>query len=128
MARVKVTFHKCIQDSQDFGSDDEHMVSRVFFTVEAGGRVHRDVHADLKQTVGSDYATGPIEVGPPVGYAGPFSHAAFARTAEAYFRGLVGAGGSGIRIQGASNVRMQNNAFLRQQVVEFEASGREGGW
>lgn len=128
MARIRVTFHKCIQDSQDFGSDDEHMVSRLFFTVEAEGRAHQGLHADLKQTVGADYATGPIEVGPPVGYRGPFNQAAFARAAEAYYRGLVGAGGSGIRIEGASNVRMRNNTFLRQQTVEFEASGREGGW
>lgn len=128
MARIRVTFHKCIQDSQDFGSDDEHMVSRVFFTVQAEGRVHRDLHADLKQTVGSDYATGPIEVGPPIRYGGPFNQAAFAKAAEAYFRGLVGAAGSGIRIEGARDVRMRNNTFLRQQAVEFEASGREGGW
>lgn len=28
---ARITFHKLIQDSQDYGSDDEHMVSRAFF-------------------------------------------------------------------------------------------------
>ena len=31
---ARVTFYKCIQDSQDYGSDDEHMVSRIFFFLE----------------------------------------------------------------------------------------------
>lgn len=127
MARMKVTFHRCIQDSQDFGSDEEHMVSRVFFTIETEEQVY-EAHTDLKQTVGSDYATGPIEVGRPVGYPGPFNHTAFANAAEKYFRGLVGAGGSAIRIEGARNVRMRNNTFVREHSVEFEVSGREGGW
>ena len=34
MAKVKITFHKCIQDSQEYGSNDEHMVSRIFFSIE----------------------------------------------------------------------------------------------
>jgi hypothetical protein len=29
MAKVKITFQKCIQDSQEYGSNDEHMVSRI---------------------------------------------------------------------------------------------------
>jgi len=33
MSQISVTFHKLIQDSQEFGSDDEHMVSRAFFKI-----------------------------------------------------------------------------------------------
>lgn len=36
MSKAKIIFHKCVQDSQDYGSDDEHMVFRVFFNLEIG--------------------------------------------------------------------------------------------
>jgi len=36
MSKAKIIFYKCVQDSQDYGSDDEHMVSRVFFNLEIG--------------------------------------------------------------------------------------------
>jgi len=38
MLTAKITFYKCVQDSQDYGSDDEHMVSRVFFILEIGDK------------------------------------------------------------------------------------------
>jgi len=97
MAHVRVTLEKCIQDSQEHGSDDEHMVSRVFFSVEADGS-RSNGHVDIKQTVGSDYETGPIEVGAPAGYAGPFNHDVFRGEVTAYFRDCVGSAASGIRL------------------------------
>ncbi len=76
MSQISVTFHKLIQDSQDFGSDDEHMVSRVFFTIEVNDKSYPAVYCDLKQTVGSDFESGPIEVGTPQGvkYSGSFNY------------------------------------------------------
>src|SRR2546426_6904428 len=105
MPRLKVIFDRCIQDAQEFGSDDEFMVSRVFFTIEVGGRTYGNLHANLKQTVGSNYATGAIEVGPPIGYDGSFNHEAFAEAAKRYYRSVVGPGATGIRIEGdAQNI------------------------
>src|SRR5882672_7037844 len=106
-----VTFTKCIQDSQDYGSDDEHMASRIFFDLEVDGQPRLGLHVDVKQVVGSSYETGDIEVGRPVGYRGPFNYIAFRDAVERYFRSLVGSAGSGIRITGGSNIRMRNNTF-----------------
>ena len=46
-----------VQDAQEYGSTDEMMVSRVFFSVEVKrepGQVekHGDLHANLRQAVG----------------------------------------------------------------------------
>jgi hypothetical protein len=131
MPKATVTFEKCIQDSQDYGSNDEHMVSRVFFTLDIDGRMHTGLFVDVKQTVGSSYEVGPIEVGSPKGtsYRGPWNHGAFCTAIEAYYRGLVGSAGTGIRIgSGATNIRMRNNAFIRQSIVEFDISGPETSW
>lgn len=130
MTKIKVTFHECVQDSQDYGSDDQHMVSRVFFSMEVGGKRYAGLYADLKQAVGSDFETGHIEVSPPRGakYRGPFNHDAFSKGAENYFRSLVGSKGRGIRIEGGGNIRMRNNRYSMPMTVEFEVAGADVAW
>jgi hypothetical protein len=131
MATARLVFEKCIQDSQDYGSDDEHMISRVFFTLEVGGKRYDGLHADVKQTVGSSYEDGPIEISSPRGssYKGPFNYDAFRAAVEKYYRSLVGSSATGIRIgSGARGIRMRNNIFQRQKVTEFEVSGTDVSW
>jgi len=49
MSRIKLNFHECIQDSQEYGSDDEHMVSLIFFSIEVNGEQYEELfHIDLK--------------------------------------------------------------------------------
>lgn len=127
MGIAKLTFHKCIQDSQDYGSNDEYMVSRVFFTLEIGDKKF-DLHADIKQTVGSSYEKGTIEVSAPKGYSGPFNYEAFRDATEKYYRSLVGSLGRGIRIQGGTNIRMRNNIFIHEKQVSFEVKEGSEGW
>lgn len=127
MGTAKITFYKCIQDSQDYGSDNEHMVSRVFFTLQIGDRKF-DLHADIKQAVGSGYEMGPIEVGQPEGYSGPFNYECFRDAAEKYYRSLVGSTGRGINIQGGANIRMRNNTFIQKMSVECEVVEGSAGW
>jgi hypothetical protein len=141
MAKVKVTFHECIQDSQEYGSDDEHMVSRVFFSieiskVESGEKkieTYDNVYANLKQTVGGKFEETPIEVSPPYHssgklYSGPMNYEKFRKAAEGYFRKLVGSQGSGIRIEGGGSARMYNNRFRQEYSVEFEAADTRSAW
>ena len=115
-----IRFYECIQDSQDFGSTDEHMVSRVFFDLEINGEKYEGLSADLKQLVGSAFKDENIEVGPPRGYDGPFNANEFAKAAKEYYLGLVGPSASGIRIgEGATNIRMRNNRFIKELRVEI---------
>ena len=120
MKKCKVIFYTCIHDSQDYGSDDEHMVSRVFFDLEIDGKIFKDLCVDLKQTVGSDIETGIIEVGPPKGYSGSFNHIAFRDAAEKYYRTLVGSPGRVIHIEGGSNIHMRNTTLIQEMIFEFE--------
>ena len=108
--KATVTFTPCVQDSQDYGSNDEHMVSRVFFDLEVDGKIHSGLYADLKQVVGSNYETGDIEVGLPHGYPDPFNHLAFRDAAEGYFRSLVGP-----RVQGSAS-RWRLHPDEKQQI------------
>jgi hypothetical protein len=123
---------KLHQDSQDYGSDDQHMVSRVFFTITVGGKPVGDgntvpFYADVKLVVGGDYEKDELEVGKPMNYRGPWNQAAFAKAVARYVRRCVGPNASGIRIEGGGSVRMRNNQFSIFDVFSFDANEVMGG-
>jgi len=133
MPKVRVTFKECIQDSREYGSDDEYMVSRVSVDIAVDRADQGRFMADLKQAVGTDFDTGSIEVGWPVDvethkpYRGPFDQTRFAEAATKYFRELLGSDGWAIKLwPDRTNVRMQGNRFIRKKVVEFDAIARQG--
>jgi hypothetical protein len=127
--KAKVTFRKLIQDSQEYGSNDEYIISREFFDLEIGGKRHSDLYVDIKQTVGSNFETAPLEVGSPHDYRGPFNYDAFRDAAEKYYRSKVGSQGRGIRTGAdATKFRMWNNLYTEDWTVEFEVAGNEETW
>ena len=129
MTNARVTFKRLVQDSQEYGSNDEHMVSRTFFDLNVNNVEYQNLSVDIKQMVGSDFETSPLEISKPTGYEGPFNHQAFRDAVEKYYRSLVGSSGSGIRIAGgASNIRMQNNTFVKEMLVEFNISKAGSAW
>ncbi|MGB9846525.1 MAG: hypothetical protein ACPLRH_03355, partial [Desulfotomaculales bacterium] len=110
------------------GSNDEHMVSRVFFSLEIDGRKYENLHVDIKQPAGSNYESSPIEVYPPQGYEGPLDYEAFRKAVEEYYRSLVGSTGLGIHIAGGTNLRMWNNVFIKEVTVEFAVEEKDAAW
>jgi len=112
MGTTKVTFRKCIQDSVDYGSDDEHMVSAVFFDLEINGQTHPDLSIQIRQIVGGS----TLEIGDLRGYTGPLNRRALHEAVEGYFRDVVGPQG----LEDSAGGRMQNNVFLEEKTVEFE--------
>jgi hypothetical protein len=116
MTTATVTFHKLIQDTQDLATanpNENHMVSRAFFTLQVGDAQYPDMSVVLRQPFGTDYASEPVEVEKPSGsYNGNWDHNAFRDAAEDYYRGAVGAQGRGIRLgPNVQNIRMRNNTF-----------------
>ncbi len=128
MIKVKILFHKCLQNAQEYGSNDEFMVSRIFFSLQFPDKQINDIYTDIKLTVGDQYEGGNIEVGQPQGYSGPFSYSAFRDAVAKYYRHLVGSSASGIHISGGSNIRMYNNWFYTPMTAEIEIDETKGGW
>ena len=77
MPTAMIQFHKCVQDSQDYGSDEEHMVSRVFLTLEAEDQTYPNLTVDIKQAVGEPFEGGVLEVSRPRGYHGSLDYQEF---------------------------------------------------
>jgi hypothetical protein len=120
MPTATIHFKELIQDSQNYGSDDENMVSRVFFDLQVDDKKYPGAYANLRQTVGAT-ATDPIEVSAPAGYVGPFDHEKFRAEVEKYFRGFFGSPGSSVNLgPGGKKVRMRNCRYRKLASVSFE--------
>ena len=132
MATIKITYTQLVQDSQEYGSDDEHMISRATFDLEFEGEVYSNCTVDIKQTVGSDYDSGPLEVFNLQGYDGPNDVSKMQFNTEVLYRSLIGSQGSGINFDSnSSNIRMQNNTFNINRTFEYmieNSSTLSGGW
>src|SRR5919108_831874 len=105
---ARIHFEQLLQDSQSLRSGDDHMVSRVRFSLEIKGRKFPGLHVDLKQSVGAT-EDDPIEVGQPHGYKGPMNYDGFRKCIEDYFRHCIGASGMIRLSKRDSNLRMKDN-------------------
>jgi hypothetical protein len=125
LMQAEVRFKEMIQDSQDFGSDDEHMVSRIIFDLVLDEARYENLFVDVKQVAGSSFESYPLEISYPASYQGPFNHEAFRDAAERYYRNLVGGQGSVIHIGSGAKIRMRNNRFVQPVVEHFEISAEK---
>lgn len=117
--KIKVIFNKLVQDSQEYGSNDEHMVSRAYFDLEIGGEKYPNLFTNIKQTVGSKLSDENIEVSSPVGYSGAFNYDGFRKAVIDYYGKCFGSQGL---VRGGGNVkglRMYNNIYEVTMVYEF---------
>ncbi len=152
---VELTFEGCVQDAGEYGSDAEWMVSRLFFWIRREGAQPGDFAEDLRraasyrferirieppeayngpmlyvevrQRVENDFETGPLEVGPPVGQAGPLDQSAFARAAAEYFRSVASDTGKMLRredgrpldgsLRETAHVRLRHNVEVSRRTV-----------
>jgi hypothetical protein len=121
MATIGVVFNSVVQESQVLGGADEHMVATLHYALTCDGEYVGDFSSRVKQTQDSDFETGSIEVEPPEGYDGPFSHLKFAQLAEDYYRRASGA--SGVHITGSASVAWTDNIYEESYSAQFTAEG-----
>ena len=46
--RVRVKLKKCIQNQHEVGSDDAHMISRIFYELVVNGKKQGSFYSDIK--------------------------------------------------------------------------------
>jgi hypothetical protein len=157
---IQLTFEACIQDAQEYGSNGVWMVSRLFFWIRreegtpsgdfpadlrrvAGDKFDRTriapppdytgpiAYAELRQRVGEDFESGPIEVASPVGSPVPLDEAAFHKHALAYFRSVAAESGAMMRLgdgrplrggtRPTAHIRLSNNVWAKRLTASIEA-------
>jgi len=120
MPRAQLIFTMVIQDSEEFGSDSDFMVSRVFFDLRVGIDLHTGLHADIKQALGPEYEDPPLLVSIPQSLAGSVSYEEFRKHVERYYRESFGSSGSAFRIGKGTKVRTKDNIISRRSVADIE--------
>ena len=120
MSKALLIFNTIIQDSQDFGSNNAHMVSRVFFDLRVGADLHVGLATDVKQAVSDDHENAPLEVSLPQSLAGYVSFIDFREHVEQYYRESFGSSESSFRIGPGTKARMMHNVVNRRSVAELE--------
>ena len=131
-----IQFYKVIQDSQELGSDEDYMNSRLFFHIQiidlasesAPSIVYENLFCNIRQPAGTDYETEPIEVEYPNDFDIKIPYFPFREAAEKCYRACVGSSSSGIVIEGEGHVRMRNNIFGVHYVERLSMPEYGGGW
>jgi hypothetical protein len=130
MPKVLLIFNKIIQDSREFGSNNQHTVSRVFFDLRIGANLRTDFSSDIKQRAGADNESDPLEVSVPQSLANLVDYSELRTLVEQYFHASFGSAGSAFQIGPGTDIRMMHNIVNRNEVAEIEFIGRkeESGW
>jgi len=125
MSTLKITFNKCVQDSQEYGSDNEHMVSKVFFSLNG-----KDYECIIRQPYGESFSfeNDPVEVESPDELKKLMNYGQFRDEVEKYYRNLVGSQAKAIGIHGGQGIRMTNNTFIISHTVEIDEAEPSGAW
>jgi hypothetical protein len=109
MARLIVRVKYFVYNATEFGSNDEIIVSRIFYDMSVNGQKRGEFYSDLTHRVDT-LEPEAIEVTQPSGYTGPFNHAAFADKLIAYYQGI------------ASSMQRANQRIIMPVEVEVQAA------
>ena len=128
MITIGIEFEQLQQISQVMSGDDRHMISRVFFSINVPGNNRFSTFSEIKQTIGAEFGTHPLEVSRPSMYRKAWNHNAFRDLVEKYYRSLIGTSGSGINVPINSTGMMSQNVVRQFMSAKIEASEDPGTW
>ena len=127
MPTATVAFRRCIINVPEYGSDDEHVGSRVFFDLNVEGEGYANLHVDIRQLVREGTENEPLLVTRPEGYEGPFNFQVFQGLVEFYYRHAVGGKWGMFGRQGLS-MRLEGWTIEQEMLVQFEVFDEEAEW
>jgi hypothetical protein len=90
---------KCIRinlrKTSTFGPDENQIDSLIEFDLRIGDECLRDLSTEVRQPIGTDFQSQPLEVGNVIGYDGPWNSEEFREICERYYRAVIGSCGVG---------------------------------
>ena len=124
MPIATLAFRRCVVNSPSYGSDEEHVITRIFFDLQIGDAAYANLSVDVRQLVREGAETEPLLVSRPEGYEGPLNVSVFNGLVEFYYRQAVGEkwgmfGDTGIRM------RLEDWVIEYEMLVQFEVSDEE---
>jgi hypothetical protein len=90
---------KCIRINlkriSTFEPDENQIGSLIEFDLKIGDECLRDLSAEVRQLIGTDFQSQPLEVGKVIGYDGPWNYEEFREFCGRYYRDVIGSSGVG---------------------------------
>lgn len=125
MPVATVVFRRCVMNSRDSESDEQHVGSRMFFDLRIDERVFVNICVDVSHLVGDGAQNEVLLVSRPEGYDGPLDFPVFQSLVEFYYRQVVGDRWS---MFGNKNIRMRLEDWVleHEMLVQFEVPDEEG--
>ena len=121
MTRAIINFIKLKQDFPEYGSNEQYMVSRVFFDLNVDGKSYTNLYSNIKQKIGSNFESEPLDISAPVGYDGKLNFEVFRAIVDTYIRSLIVNGEKCFnKVVAPSHIRMYGNTFESQLKVPFD--------
>ena len=128
MATATVAFRKCVINSQEYGGDDKHLASRVFFDLDIEGEGYANLYVDVRQSKTTDLKEESLEISGPYGYDGPFNCEVFQASLEFYYRQVIGEKGAGWDVLIGGPLQFEGWTIEQEMLVQFEVAESERGW
>lgn len=124
MPVATIAFRRCVVNSAAYGSDEDHVGSRVFFDLLVEDSGHVNLYVDVRQLAREGTEHEPLLVSKPEGYEGPFNYQVFQCLVEFYYRQAVGEkwgmfGNKGLRM------RLEDWVIEHEMLVQFEVYDEE---
>ncbi|RMH05821.1 MAG: hypothetical protein D6704_08575 [Nitrospirae bacterium] len=119
MAIATLAFRRCVINSPEFGSDEEHVGSRIFFDLHVGGVGYANLFVDVREFVREGAKHKPLLITMPSGYTGPWNAPVFQSLVEFYYRHAVGVKWGMFGMRGPS-MRLENWTVEQEMLVQFE--------
>lgn len=127
MPVATIAFHRCAVNSPAYGSDEEHVGSRVFLDLQLEDAAYANVSVDVRQLVRDGTEDEPLLVSHPVGYDGPLNFQVFQSLVEFYFRQAVGAKW-GMFANKDFGLRLEDWIIEHEMLVQCELYDDEAAW
>ena len=124
MATATLTFRRCVMNSPEYGGDEKHLGSRVYFDLDVEGHKHPNLHADIRQPIGVGSEAEFLDVTEPYGYAGPLNLPVFQGLVEFYYRHVIGAQGLTFGAR-STDMRFVGYVLEHEMQVQFEVSAAD---
>ncbi|HIQ28132.1 MAG TPA: hypothetical protein EYH42_06495 [Sulfurovum sp.] len=123
---AEITFNKLLQNTHEYNcenADENAMVSKIDLTYK-----NRNFTVEVKQPfcVNFEDTEGIELIIPDEKILKELNYSDLSDRCEDYYRGLIGSTGSGIRIEGGTNIRMYNNTFMKKWKVDVSLASDNG--
>jgi hypothetical protein len=111
---------KCIRINlkriSTFEPDENQIGSLIEFDLKIGDECLRDLSAEVRQLIGTDFQSQQLEVGKVIGYDGPWNYEEFREFCGRYYRDVIGSSGVGRTInRGDRNLIERVSIRLRRR-------------